>query len=375
MVAVVWGLMFCSTTILQAQEDENECAKKLAEAQELYNQGDLDRIESLIKDCMDKGFSHAEKLVAYKLLIKVNLFNDDYDIAEKNLILFLKHEPEYVVNKAVDPIEFINLFNTYKTIPKFSFGIRLGANRSSIIQQEEFGVYGVNTDGAIDESGSNGNFNTDKSYKGAFGFTGGAKAKMYLFDNVELNLDILYMTKSFQYQFHMFDFTGLTYKENQSWIAAPLSISLDFMKKKRLYPFVKIGGIAQLQLSSTANIGRVYNDEFNIQEVTGESETVFNLSDRNNSSRRTLNYWLMAGIGVKYKVPRGYFFLGLDYHYGLLDQQKPANRYNNSALTYKYYYVDDNFIMDNIDISVGYIRSLYKAKKKKVKVKTEGKNE
>jgi len=76
----------------------------------------------------------------------------------------------------------------------------------------------------------------------------------------------------------------------------------------------------------------------------------------------------VAGGGLKYKIPNGYVILDLRYNIGLTEQNDPeSNRYTASDdvqnLINYYLYADDNFVLNNIIVSLGYQRTLYRPKK------------
>ena len=82
--------------------------------------------------------------------------------------------------------------------------------------------------------------------------------------------------------------------------------------------------------------------------------------------RSKINYGLIGSLGVKYKVKAGYWFLDAGYSHSLSSAVNPEDRYSNSELLYEYHYVDDNFKVSNIFVSIGYKRLFYKPKKLKI---------
>lgn len=101
---------------------QDDCVLKLNEAQKLYENGKIEQIPTLINGCIESGFNRENKIQALRLLTLVYLFEDNTVKAEKTILTLLKIDPEYKVNQAIDPVEFIRLFNSFNTAPIFSIG-------------------------------------------------------------------------------------------------------------------------------------------------------------------------------------------------------------------------------------------------------------
>ena len=75
----IWILIFaCSITFGQ-----KSCLNTLREAKDLYEQGLIDEIPDLLSGCMESGFTRAQRIEAYKIIILTYLFDDDQFAAEK----------------------------------------------------------------------------------------------------------------------------------------------------------------------------------------------------------------------------------------------------------------------------------------------------
>ena len=106
---------------------QDDCATKIQEAQKYYDQGMIDEIPKMLAPCMADGFTRTQKIEAYKLIILSYLFDDNQFEAEKTMLEFLKKYPEYEIMPN-DPVEFVYLFESYRTTSVFSFGITAGFN-------------------------------------------------------------------------------------------------------------------------------------------------------------------------------------------------------------------------------------------------------
>jgi len=124
-----------------AQSSENEgCVLVLKEAEKFYDEGKLEKIPSILDACVESGFSREEKIKAYRLLTLTYLFDDNKEMAEQSIENMLKLDPEHVINEAIDPIEFIYLYNEYRTEPILTYGINGGVNISNVRLIEQYSL-------------------------------------------------------------------------------------------------------------------------------------------------------------------------------------------------------------------------------------------
>lgn len=347
----VVGILLSQVTLAQ------DCANKLKQAKDLYEQGLLEKVYGTIAECLVKGeskkggFSKAQLLEAYKLLTITYLYDDEYDLADEYLLKLLKLEPEFEVNPAVDPIEFIQLFNSYRTLPIYSFGFQAGGDWTFVQRTARFGVEPLGTL----QSGAP-NFS---SYSGGAGFTGGIKVSRYLSARSDVTLGAMYRTNTFTYTSSLtLGFASTVSEETQNWLYLPVTFNYNFKKdrKDKLWPYLRVGIGAGIRLDAEASLVRSYEAQVSVGAIQGIEVDL-------SSQRRSLYLWGVAGMGIKYKIKRGYLFADLTYNQGLMNVVNTSNRYANSELIYKYYYVDDDFLTHGAVLTVGFMRSLYKPKK------------
>lgn len=335
-------LVTISISPLFAQDD---CLVTLKKVQKDYEEGIIEKIPETLAKCLNSGLGGEDKVTAYKLLINVYLFDDRLDKAEETMEKLLVFEPEIKPNEAVDSKEFITLFESYRTIPLYSIGLTAGINYSSITIDKEFGTY--NTD------------LYDGEYSAPdFGFQVGLNANYLIFKNVYANLEAFFSNKKFSYKTELNKFSTLEFNESESTIQVPLTIAYH-IGKKSIKPTFKLGSYINYNLSSKSEFIRSYTENTQ-SNITGPLIDV-------SSMRTDLNYGLIGALGVKYKVKEAYWFLDASYTYTLTSSVKPNERYSNPELLYDYQYIDDNFSINNIFISIGYSRLFYKPKKLKTR--------
>jgi hypothetical protein len=319
---------------------QNLCSQNLKKAQKEYDEGRLTEVSGLLESCLKDGFNHDQKLQAYRLLILTNLFTDEPDTAEINLLHLLKEDPEYKINPAVDPAEFITLYNTYNNSAVISIGLVGGINQSRAHVRNAF---------------STDNANNKATYLPHIGFQGGVLADIKLYKNLLLTAGALTERKAYEYKNLLFNYSNLDMKEQQLWLELPLALKYNFGKRK-LIPYLYSGGSFNLLLSATGNFKRVSINGDN--DASGPNVALKNL-------RNKINYYAMFGTGLRYKLGYGYLNLDIKYSLGLTNVTNSKNRYSDTNLLYYYGYVDSNFTLNNLFITVGYFKSFYKPKKVK----------
>jgi hypothetical protein len=326
---------------LFGQEQElNVCTQTLNKAQKSYEAGRLSEIPGMLQPCLEKGFERAEKLQALHLMVLAYLFLDQDQNAEATLLRLLKEDPEYKVNEALDPAEFVNLYNRYRTVPIINVGFRAGLNGTYIFPLVPY---------EVDNRTS-----TKSKYQSSIGFQFGINTDILIKKNFQLAADLLFTGKKYQYTNVLLDYSKLTFKETQNWLELPIQLKYTFGKQK-LRPYVQAGGSVGLLLTSSASVSRVDN--------ISQSNLAVGPDINTKSLRTSINYAALVGGGLRYKIGYGYAVLDVRYAIGLKNATKISNRYSNTDLVYNYGYISDNFLINNLMVSLGYYKSIYKPKK------------
>lgn len=342
--------LVAATCMAQDRENE-ECARNLKKANNLYEQGLIEKVEPMLTKCIENGFSKEERLEAYKLIILSKLYDDKDAEARELMLEFLRMEPEYEINPATDPKEFSALFAEYHTSPLFTVGFTVGLNGSVVNSYVEHGVY--NTE--LDEK----SFQTD-----GVSLQFGVNGNRYLFPGGEITLEALWVQNRFQYQIDLLSGSSrIEVFETQTRVDIPLSMTYTFMRHKKLRPYIRAGaGIGILMTAESEQTRSYLIDAPLTSNISGPN---FNLKE--NNQRTDMTYWALAGVGGRYKVPRGMLVFELRYMHGLSNQVNEDDRYgrDNWERLYDYYITDNDFTLNNLSFSIGYNRFLYKARAKK----------
>jgi hypothetical protein len=339
-----------------ANGQSEDCVIQLQEAERLYSQGQVENIPQMLEDCIAEGFNKEERLQAYKLIILTFLTDDNMRKADSAMIDFLKRYPEYEITVA-DPAEFVYLFGSYKTLPLYSLGVTLGTSFSSVNSLESFGTYNLNM-----------------RAEPAFSISGiplrvGITFSRYITKGLDVNLEVFYTAFNFSYQNKAFGglelnegaYGKVNYDETQSHLEVPVSFTYD-LGQRRVRPYFRLGFAVSYMLTATSSTTLDYT--YGTHD-TRKGQSIDRLDNRN-----PFNYWALGGVGVKFKITKGYFFADFRANIGINEQLKDGTRYIGDGTTYElndltwyYGYTDDNFLLNNLIVSVGYVRLFYKPKK------------
>lgn len=336
--ALVGTLAFANLSLSLGQE--NSCSQALSSATNLYNEGIIEEIPNLLTPCLEEGFTKNEKIEAYKLMILAYLFDDNQFEAEKTMLAFLKDFPEYEL-RPTDPIEFVYFFNTYETIPIISFGFFLGGNLSNAIVTQTYTTGNFNDHNTDDDMG--------------VGYTLGANISRLINDRISIHLDLILAGYSYTFTDKIFEISEINMRESLTLLSTPVSITYNFIQNSDK-PYVRIGGGLNYLISSKITPSRT-NIQGESGDVTGADIDVID-------HRPALNYFALIGGGYKMKVGSGELLIDARLNMGLSDMMDDNARYVNRTLWHRYYFIEDDFLLANLALTVGYKISLFKPVKK-----------
>ena len=336
-------ILFGSISVSYGQ---NVCSQTLKKAQKLYDQGQLNDVPALLESCIKDGFTRNEALQAWRLKSLVYIFQDEDSLADYAITQLLKIDPEYQYNKAVDPAEFVKLYNRNKSIPWISLGILAGVNYAQPFVSHPYGF--GNT------SNSPGQYS--QKIDSSFGFQAGISSDIRIFKGLNANVSFMFIQNTTNYRTTINDYTVSKLQETQNILDLPILVKYNFLQT-RFTPYIQAGASGSFLINSSGKANRVNGS---VQE-TGPDIDMSNLRNR-------LRYNFILGGGLKYKFGYNYILLDVRYYIGMVNQADPTKRYTNTDLTYKYGYADSDFRLNNLSISLGFYRSFYTTKRIKEKI-------
>lgn len=324
-------LSFVFGTGLSAQD----CAVNLRNAEELFGAGRVEEVPALLESCLESGFTAAEELSAYKLIIRSYLFDDKTDMAEAMMLEFLKKNPEYEISPT-DNTDFIYLFNKFNVKPVIQLGLKAGINYTYIMGKENLSVSGE----AAGTDYKNENFTIAL----------GGLVKYKINDFLEAGIELDYSETSFNNSEEFLSYGIVSYNEKQRRLESTVNVYYEPRDFNGFIPYFKAGAGVAYNISTTAS-STFYNSDVNNPFERAGPE-VNRVDSRNRS-----DILIAAGMGCKYKLPSGYVFFDLDTRAGLMNQSIPGVPADQELY---YFFTDDRFRLNVMRASLGYIFIIYK---------------
>jgi hypothetical protein len=339
---------------IRTYAQEEICTNVLQQAQEEFIAGRFYSIPSLLKSCIDKGFTKEQKRDAYLLLTRAYLYIDDPIGAENAYLQLLAIDPEYIASVPKDPVELVFLSQRFTTRPIFTLHAKAGMN--------------VSLERIIAPVSISGLTNTVIDTKPGLGF--------HLSGGVDYHFSNLFSLGT------EFNIIQRSYKRNTFLVNDPLNVNASqFLIELPIYikyqnnvgllrPFVYAGLAMNMLISEGWTLELTHklgSGEFD-PEITNSSSRINVLPARN-----IFNRSLVFGGGILYKAGANFLKAELTYTAGLNNYVKsisqidyaiknPSSNYNQ---LFDYGYIDNYFSLNNFGLSVGYVKPLYKPRLKK----------
>lgn len=341
-----------------AQSSVSECEQTLTRATDEFNAGHFYGLPSILKSCIEGSFTNEQRVRAYLLLTQAYLIIDDPIAAEDSYLKLLKANPEYIATPEKDPIDVVYLSQKFTTTPIFTPHLRIGANTSFVRT-----IYKVNT--------VSDNTTIEAKQAKALGLQLGGGIDWNINDNISLCADVLFSSKSFKA-----NSSGIAIHDSQSalekqrWFDIPVYLKYsDSQGKVRPYGYVGYG--TNLLLRSTVSLNYTNLDSQENSVITDPAD------EKITYKRNRLNHSLVFGGGVRYKVGKDFIFADVRYMSGLSNlTNEETNYYGDDTFDLaidatRTRWISDYFRLDNLAISVGFVKPLYDPRKIK-RARTHG---
>ncbi len=315
-------------TSVKAQTDS--CLTNLKDANQLTERAKYDEAITLIKNTLLKcTLSKNDKIQANKLLITNYLAIDKIEEAEAAASVIMKISPNYEPDKLRDPSEVIIIFKKYKPVVVLKGLVYGGLNLSKNTASNTFSIVTDDNSEGID------------NYQSITGFQIGVGAEYRLFSSFWVQSGLSYRKSG--YTIDLMNVHGKTigYKEDLNFIDIPIAAKYYFLKGK-LQPFMLAG--VNLSFLNSA-LGQLSRDE--------EKDIIDRKPQRNSFY---LGY--SGGLGLSYSFKELSLQVGVNYLWTPQNLNKEGTRYDNLDAVFKYYYLDNDFSMNNILINIGFTYAL-----------------
>lgn len=324
-ITLISFLIVMSFGIHQSAAQTDSCIVKLKNANTGYEQGDYDGTIKLLLSALAKcDLDKNDKIQSNKLLIMSYLKVDNLEEADKTAAEIMKIDPFYKPDKFKDDPKLSALFEKYKPTPMFRMGIYGGVNFSSIDEVQSFSIVHNDDTEGLD------------TYKGKMGFQLGAFAEYRTYKDLWIELGFKYRQSKYEHILDSVENTSITYSEKLSYFEIPVSLKYYFLKGD-IRPYLTAGATFSFLSDALSTTSRV------------SEEDLVNRADYRNAF--AVGYF--GGAGLVYKMQALQIFADVRYSYYPENVNKEGTRYADPVNVFKYYYIDDDFRMDNLQINVG----------------------
>jgi opacity protein-like surface antigen len=320
---------FCFISFVGLAKSQ-DCLENLYTANKLLDAGKTHECMALVAPCSSSKNDISARWQAYRLMSIAYILqgqNDSAKIAAENM---LDLNPTYKPNLLRDPKAFINLVQSIVVIPKYTLGLAASIGRNSTFTEIPKGYV------VADYKKT---YTTNRT-----SYQLGTNLGIYF--NPKLALDIgLYVTgKNYEINYS-FSNWKVNVKERLNYLEIPITAKYIFKTINRTRFFAQAGVYAGYLLFSFNDFESNYNN----------SEQIFRLKNLNSLERRNrINYGYTAGLGLVYKLRNGHISLQADFYGSLAKINNPTKRYVYTEQIYTYFYVDDDIILHNLAINIGY---------------------
>jgi len=149
-------------------------------------------------------------------------------------------------------------------------------------------------------------------------------------------------------------FASISLLEKQDWLSIPFQSNLYF-GHRNCRPYFCVGGSIGFLLKASLVIEREDQAEAFSFSVAEDKVNVTEM-------RTNILFQPSLGIGIQFlnSKKRSNSYAELRFQYSSTNRTRPSNRYTNDELIYRFLYIDDDFKMSSIEVSIGYLIPYFK---------------
>jgi hypothetical protein len=342
----------------QVRAQDESCEATLTHATQEFQAGHFYSIPAILSSCLDK-FTPEQRQRANLLLTETYLLLDDPMGAKRSYMEVLKANPEFIGDPNVHPIEIVYLSKKFTTSPVFAWFGKAGTNVSPVWVIQDNDIFGQAS--------------AQEEYNLKPGFQIGAGGDMYLYESFDLRAELNYVFATYEHTTtKYFEEDTKKVKDNQTWLTIPVMINYHPFRGT-YQPYFYAGYSASLLLRDIVNvtIKNIRTAEAGTDEKESPGLNFYN-------KRNKWNQAIVLGGGIKVKFGLDFLFADVRYCMGLKNIVSSTNLYADNSLdptsegftgsglpAFSYAHVDDYFRLDNVSVSFGLLRPLYKPRELK----------
>ncbi len=341
--------LLLATATVTGMAQSTSCAQTLRLARSTYEQGRLHELEAILSNCLLGGFTTEEKVEAYKLLTLTYIYMEEPQKADDAMRTVLETDHFFQINPEIDPAEFVALYNTFRTEPAYSLGIKFGPS---------FVIPSVVTDYY-----TAGDANGTGKYTPGIGIQAGVFFEKRIFKKITIAPELFFATRQFSQSTSLFinDSTQQvggtiesTYK--QSWLDLNALFQYELTRNKA-NTFVTYAGLGPSISYSLSQTNQLNTTGLSSSGISGADVDV-------KSSLKDFFYSITAIAGFKYRIGAIYVHAELRYQQGLTNIVNEDTR-TNQEVTFDYAAQHNDLTLNALTAAIGISYPFFKPMKLK----------
>ena len=260
------------------------------------------------------------------------------------MLELLSHDPEYKTNKAIDPVDFIQLFNSFNTAPVFSIGIIGGAN--------------ITTPNLLETFSTNSFYEANAEYhNGGVGFAIGLKTNYHINSFWDISTEPTFTALTYSVTENATLYNSTTITEKMNIIALPIFGSYYFYERNK-FKFFGDMGLSYNHFLSGSIDGIVSYNNNELPDIEPPSISTKEI-------RKKYNLTGIIGIGTKIDLNRSNIQATIRYNIGLSNIVNSDMRYSDyEGLNSKYLFIDNDISLNGFNLMISYNLEFYVHNKK-----------
>lgn len=300
------------------------CLTQMKDAGSMIEDGTYDEAIALLQQTISScKLSNVDKVEAYKALIEAYLAIDDLESADASAARVMKINPNYRSDKLRDPRDMVALFEKYRATPMATAGIKGGANSSFLEASNTYSIVADNDTPGLD------------NYKSKTGFQVAVYGEYRAWKGLWIQAEGQFRQSGYSIDMPNVEGRTIRYNEDLNYIDVSLSGKYYFLNGN-LKPYIQ-AGLSYSFLN--AALGELSRDD--ISDIVNR-----------NIQRNDALFGILGELGLTYAVKNLTIGVGVRYAYIEENVNKEGTRYENLPSIFQYYYIDNDFTMDNLQFSV-----------------------
>lgn len=348
----------CVTTAFS--QTGSNCTQTLRLMRTTYEQGRLHELPAMSDACLaaaeGKGFTKEERKEAYRLLTLTYIYLEEPEKADESMLKLLETEHFYEVNTAIDPAEFVALFNKFRHDPIFRYGIKLGGNMT------------------LPATSTYHNIGSTAGGKGSYSLAGNIQITLmfekdmpYLKKLIVLAPEISWTNRNYGYSnpnlgtldtdpgAPVSSISNQEFSFKQQWLDVNGIVQYKLRNTLSRQYYVGLGPGASLLLGSSNQASTTIGTGAQKYTVTGPA-----VDDAKSYNKIVYSITLVAGAKLKFG---GLYLTGdIRYQYGISNVVNATSR-TNSEIAFDYWGGYNDYRMSNIMFNIGVLIPKFTPKK------------